>query len=397
MPGPVGGGRSGGGGGIGGGARGGGFSGGSHGGFSSGSNRTFRSGVPRGTGSFFTDSPDNPNGEEDTKKRFRNMIILVIFLAVFAGGPVISMVGNLFSDLASPSPDIWAEVDSVIVMDEEPLFDIESVPRARLDESLCKPVDVWYFDMAELFEPEGEGEMVEHALSYFYEKTGVQPLLVTANYIDGTNAPSWDTVENYLYNLYIDMFGEDEGHYIFLYFEHSDTTYTAYYIPGLDAMEVMDDEASSILMDYLEWYYQVSPSWGQMFASAFADTADTIMYVPEEYTSAVIADPDYAEVSTYPPASTVPAVEVDSSEVLTSPVVALTSEPDSAVVEDMTAYTEESTTEILWDDDITEEPEEDFISDEALGAVFVVALAVTAFVVFVLWNRRKMRRLEEDM
>ena len=219
MPGPAGGGRSGGGGGIGGGARGGGFSGGSHGGFSSGPNRTFRSGVPRGAGSFYTDSPDNPNGEEETKKRFRNMIIMVVLIAVFTGGPVLSMVGNLFSELASPSPDIWAEVDSVIGMEEEPLFDIGTAPRARLDESLCKPVDEWYLDLAELFESEGEGEMVEHALSYFYEKTGVQPLLVTANYIDGTNAPSWDTVEGYLYDLYIELFGEDEGHYIFLYFE----------------------------------------------------------------------------------------------------------------------------------------------------------------------------------
>ncbi|MBE6812158.1 MAG: hypothetical protein E7523_04675 [Ruminococcaceae bacterium] len=413
MPGPTGGGRSGGGGGIGGGARGG-FSGGSHGGFSSGSNRTFRSGVPRGAGSFYTDSPDNPNGEEDTKKRIRNMIILVIFIAVFAGGPVLSMVGNLFSDLASPSPDIWAEMDSVIVMEEEPLFDIGTAPRARLDESLCKPSNVWYLDRCGLFILSEERDDVENALAYFYEKTGVQPLLVTARSIDGQLDPDWDTVDTYLYDLYIELFGEDEGHYIFLYFMHEDDSYTLYYMPGWDAMSVVDDNASAILMDYIEWYYQESSSYGEMFASAFAEAADAIMYTAEADTSELITD--YEALSTAPPASTVPAVEVDSSEDLTVPVVELTNEvesvePDSVVIEDTTeavevtyheeiTYYEEPDSDFVWDENVTDQAVEHYITADTLKYIaggFVILLAVILFVVYILWDKKKMRDLEDDI
>ncbi|MBR3955957.1 MAG: hypothetical protein IKJ63_10845 [Clostridia bacterium] len=408
MPGPTGGGRSGGGG-----ARGGGFSGGSHGGFSSGSNRTFRSGVPRGTGSFYTDSPDNPNGEEDTKKRIRSMIIAVIFIAVFAGGPVISMVGNLFSDLASPSPDIWAEVDSVIVMEEEPLFDIGTAPRSRLDESLCKPSDVWYLDRCGLFILSEERDDVENALTYFYEKTGVQPLLVTARSIDGQLDPDWDTVDTYLYDLYIELFGEDEGHYIFLYFMHEDDSYTLYYMPGWDAMSVVDDNASAILMDCIEWYYQESSSYGEMFASAFAEAADVIMYAAEADTSELITD--YEALSTAPPASTVPAVEIDSSEDLTVPVVELTNEVESvepdSVVEDTTeavevtyheeiTYYEEPDSDFVWDEDVTDQAVDHYITADTLKYIaggFVILLAVILFVVYILWDKKKMRDLEDDI
>ncbi len=415
MPGPTGGGRSGGGGGIGGGARGGGFSGGSHGGFSSGSNRTFRSGVPRGTGSFYTDSPDNPNGEEDTKKRIRSMIIAVIFIAIFAGGPVISLVGNLFSDLgAYAEPDIWAEVASVIIGDDDRDSEYYITPvegeRTKLDESLCTPIDTWFEDNACFLANDNAVEDLDAALKYFYELTGVQPYLIILDNIDGNYDPDWETIDNYLYNRYIELFGEDEGHYIFLYFMNTDGTYTTWYCPGLYTMRIMDDNAYYILTDYLNMYYYESTTWTEMFELTFISTAEDIMRVNEDASITVPVDSGYAEMTTYPPASTVPAVEVDSSITISSPVVELTSEPENVVdstgsTADVTYHEEindyaESETEILWDDIITEDPEEHYVTADTLkylaGAV-VILIAVVLFVVFLLWQKKKMRDLEEDM
>lgn len=411
MPGPTGGGRSGGGG-IGGGARGGGFSGGSHGGFSSGSNRTFRSGVPRGTGSFYTDSPDNPNGEEDTKKRIRNMIIMVVLIAVFTGGPVISMVGNLFSDLASPSPDIWAEVASVILGDDDRDSEYYITPvkgeRTKLDASLCTPIDTWFEDHACFLANDDAVDDLDAALKYFYELTGVQPYLIILDNIDGNYAPDWETIDNYLHNRYIELFGEDEGHYIFLYFMNTDGTYTTWYCPGLYTMRIMDDNAYYILTDYLNMYYYESTTWTEMFELTFISTAENIMRVNEDASVTVPVDSGYAEMTTYPPASTVPAVEADSSITISSPVVELTSEPENVVdstgsTADVTYHEEindyaESETEILWDDIITEDPEEHYVTTDTLKYIaggFVILLAVVLFVVYILWDKKKMRDLEE--
>ncbi|MBQ3518453.1 MAG: hypothetical protein IJA31_03940 [Clostridia bacterium] len=419
MPGPTGGGRSGGGG-IGGGARGGGFSGGSHGGFSSGSNRTFRSGVPRGTGSFYTDSPDNPNGEEDTKKRIRSMIIAVIFIAVFAGGPVLSMVGNLFSDLgAYAEPDIWEEVDSVIIGDVDWDSEYYITPvegdRTKLDASLCTPIDTWYEDQAGLLSFDNESEDLEAALNYFYEWTGVQPYLLIIDNIDGNYDPDWETVDNYLYNRYIELFGEDEGHYIFLYFMNTDGTYTTWYCPGLYTMRIMDDNAYYILTDYLNMYYYESTTWTEMFEMTFIRTAEDIMRVNEDASVTVPVDSGYAEMTTYPPASTVPAVEIDSSEELTVPVVELTNEVESvepdSVVEDTTeavevtyheeiTYYEEPDSDFVWDEDVTDQAVEHYITADTLKYIaggFVILLAVILFVVYILWDKKKMRDLEDDI
>ncbi len=118
---------------------------------------------------------------------------------------------------------------------------------------------------------------VEAALAHFYEKTGVQPYLLILNEIDGDKKPGLKAVGTYLTDRYIELFGTDEGHYIFLYLAHEDTSYTLYYIPGLDAMTVVDDEVSEILLDCVEWYYQTAASYNEMFAKAFVHTADAII------------------------------------------------------------------------------------------------------------------------
>ena len=134
------------------------------------------------------------------------------------------------------------------------------------------------------------------------------------------------------------------------------------------------------------------------------------MRVNEDASVTVPVDSGYAEMTTYPPASTVPAVEVDSSITISSPVVELTSEPENIVdstgsTADVTYHEEindyaESETEILWDDIITEDPEEHYVTTDTLKYIaggFVILLAVILFVVYILWDKKKMRDLEEDI
>lgn len=334
------------------------------------------------------------------------MIIMVVLIAVFTGGPVISMVGNLFSDLASPSPDIWAEIDSVIIGDDDRDSEYYITPvegeRTKLDASLCTPIDTWFEDHACFLANDDAVDDLDAALKYFYELTGVQPYLIILDNIDGNYDPDWETIDNYLYNRYIELFGEDEGHYIFLYFTYEDTSYTTWYIPGLYTMMIMDDNAYYILTDYLNMYYCESTTWTEMFEMTFIRTAEDIMRVNEDASVTVPVDSGYAEMTTYPPASTVPAVEVDSSITISSPVVELTSEPESVEItyhEEITYY-EDPDSEIVWEENVTEHTDEIHISADVmpyLGGAAVIVLAVVLFVVFLLWQKKKMRDLEEDM
>ena len=399
MPGPAGGGRSGGGGGIGGGAsHGGGFSGGGmhSGGFHG--NRGGFNGMPVGNNRPFGFGGPRPHGNGNSGCGTAIFIVaILIFISGFlsVGGTIFGLSGNI----SNITPDyVYIEEWT----DEALTFEIESLApyagnRTKLDESLCTFSDVWYIDRNGLFSLSSERDMVENALNYFYEKTGVQPHIVTARSIDGTNAPSWDMVENYLYNLYIELFGEDEGHYIFLYFQHSDDSYTLYYIPGLDAMAVMDDEASSILMDYVEWYYHESSTYGEMFASAFTDTADAIMATAqaEESISADESQNLTEILSTAPPASTqAPETDATKESAQQSPVVAMSSEPESVEI----TYYEEATSAVVFEENSTEYYAEEYITTEDLqyiGIGFFIVLMGILIAVYVLWNKKKMRDLEE--
>ncbi len=251
MPGPVGGGRSGGG------TRAGGFSGG-NGGVYGGiyGNRNF--------GSTAAPSPYNIiSGKRDSGSAKRAIVIVVALLAVFV--TIAVLIGR-----------------EIVSSDAEQPLTIEAVERTKLSSVRCTPIDNWLEDKAGLLQSIDEKTQLEAALVHFYEKTGVQPYLLMLDSIDGDKKPDREAVETYLTNRYAELFGEDEGHYIFLYLAHRDTSYTLYYIPGLDAMTVVDDELSAMLMDCIAWYYRQTETYGEMFANAFAHTAELITYPPRE-------------------------------------------------------------------------------------------------------------------
>ena len=251
MPGPVGGGRSG---------------GGARGGGTTGSNSGVYGGVygNRNIGGTASLSPNNIiSGKRNKDIEKRAIVIIIAFLAVFIAIAVV--IGR-----------------EIVSSDAEQLLAIEAVERTKLSSVRCTPIDKWLEDKAGLLQSIDEKTQLEAALAHFYEKTGVQPYLLMLDSIDGDKKPDREAVETYLTNRYAELFGEDEGHYIFLYLAHRDTSYTLYYIPGLDAMTVVDDEVSEMLMDCMEWYYRQSSTYGEMFADAFVHTAELITYPPRE-------------------------------------------------------------------------------------------------------------------
>lgn len=400
MPGPVGGGRSGGGGGLGGGVSGG--SRPSAGGSFSGGHRPFNGG--------FRHTPEDgrPFGghrRSDTNKTAGGCLIPVIMgvfmlYILFSGGildDLLYAIRNLNGTVVQTEPysvELTAEVDWL--WEEDLSVTPNAYVREKLDASLCNPVELWFQDEANLFAYESDAYKVVNALQYFYEQTGVQPFLLTLDNIDGDHYPDWDTVETFLYDFYVGMFGADEGHYVFLYFSYADGFYTLYYIPGLDAMSVMDDNASEILMDYVDLYYQYVVSYSDLFNQAFIASADAIMEDP--------AQTDTVMSTTAPPASTEPA-ESDPANTDES-VTAQTGEP---VSEEYTSSVPSAAITQLPDENQSHTPGADIgtqttdgdvlLSDNisvkrlvffAFGAIIVATVIVLAAV----HNKKKMEELE---
>lgn len=86
----------------------------------------------------------------------------------------------------------------------------------KLSSNKCTPISSYYEDNANVF-TETEGEELEKTLKAFYKKTGVQPYLLTFYYEDFSEnyGPlNSYTLEQYAYDKYINMFLDDEGHWL---------------------------------------------------------------------------------------------------------------------------------------------------------------------------------------
>ncbi len=365
MPGPVGGGRHGGGGR----SFGGGHAGGSHTprSHSHGSAGFHRSAGVHRTGGY---APrHNPTGHRSTGGRMSGGCLLpVIVLIVF-----VLLAGKFFGRVSPSVPyaDVSVYTSAVPVVSEyltEEVIPFEDntvspnlVSRTKLDESLCKPVAVWYEDGAGLLTYASDGMQVEKALQYFYEKTGVQPYLMLLSDIDGNTNPDWSAVEQHLYDRYIELFGTDEGHYILLYYSYWDGSYDLFYIPGTDAVSVMDDNASDILLDYVELYYNTAGTYGEMFSEAFKAAANTVMGAVETQQTQQVTQ------QTEPPVV---------SEITTQNEEPTTVAPAEEPTVTQKTFTDMSVKEIAW---------------VAFGGVAVVVL----FVLVLRYRKKKTEELEK--
>ena len=137
-------------------------------------------------------------------------------------------------------------------------------------------------------EETGEG------LEDFYELTGVQPWLLLMDYDE--SIISEDDRVDFTENYYLDNFLVDdrEDVYLFVCFNDADgaMSYTCSYA-GDEAEKVMDDEATDILIDYIDTLWVEPISTDELFCRAFTLTAESLMSgKPAEY---VPAEDDTAE------------------------------------------------------------------------------------------------------
>ncbi|WP_017471321.1 hypothetical protein [Amphibacillus jilinensis] len=116
-------------------------------------------------------------------------------------------------------------------------------------------------------------------LQHFYSETGVQPHVYITEDIDGDIEPSMDDIESFSNALYDELF-TDEAHLLLVFFEPVPGEYAKHYVVGTQAQSVIDTEATDILLDYLEYYYeQDNLTDAEFFSLAFQDAANRIMEV----------------------------------------------------------------------------------------------------------------------
>ena len=111
----------------------------------------------------------------------------------------------------------------VIVLLCATLIIFSSIPR-KIPESYCKKTSSFYEDNAGIVT---NAEELNSSFEAFYENTGIQPYLYT---IKSENFPKQYgnitkyTLEDYAYDLYLDLF-KDEGHWLIVFVEFDSSPY----------------------------------------------------------------------------------------------------------------------------------------------------------------------------
>ena len=118
---------------------------------------------------------------------------------------------------------------------------------------------------------------LEEGMEAFYDETGVQPYLYLSDGVDGDPWPDTATLEGYADQLYDQLF-TDEGHLLLVYLDNGQS-WRAAYTTGSQARAVFDEEAASILRDYLDQYYTSDLTDEEYFSTAFQKTAERMMHI----------------------------------------------------------------------------------------------------------------------
>ncbi len=117
---------------------------------------------------------------------------------------------------------------------------------------------------------------LERGLETFFAETGVQPYVYILP--NGTSTSESELAAR-AEELYDELF-TDEAHFLLVFCDDGQGSYTCGYAVGSAAKTIMDDEAIGILADYLDRnYLDLSLSEEEIFADTFAQTAERIMHV----------------------------------------------------------------------------------------------------------------------
>lgn len=117
-----------------------------------------------------------------------------------------------------------------------------------------------------------------HGMRHFYNETGVQPYVHITNNINGSTDPTNDEMVSYSNALYDELF-TDEAHALLVIFEPNINYYTTYLVTGSQAKQVIDQEATDILLGYVDRYYHANMDDDEFLSKAFQDAADRMMEV----------------------------------------------------------------------------------------------------------------------
>lgn len=118
----------------------------------------------------------------------------------------------------------------------------------------------------------------EKELKYFYDKTGVQPVILFKSYDSELQTDSQKTQWAEAY--YEENF-DQENIFLYVYFAEpniDDVGYMAY-VNGYQTTSVMDSEAVDIFWNYIDRYWYTDMSTDDVLIKTYRQTADTIMKV----------------------------------------------------------------------------------------------------------------------
>lgn len=114
-------------------------------------------------------------------------------------------------------------------------------------------------------------------LKYFYQKTGVQPYIYITGDVGTDGIPEMSDIQSFGNEKYDALF-TDEAHLLLVFYENHGGYMTGV-VTGTQAKTVIDDEASDILLDYLDRNYYSDLTEDEFFSQSFRDAADRIMTV----------------------------------------------------------------------------------------------------------------------
>jgi len=122
--------------------------------------------------------------------------------------------------------------------------------------------------------------IVANAMRNFQSQTGVRPYLyITGSLPNITGTPTLAQLQSFTDQTYRQLFGNDESRMLLVVLDPEDIGGLMISAGG-NALSVIDDEAANIIYDLIDHHATVGTNWSSVFANAFNDAADTIMYRP---------------------------------------------------------------------------------------------------------------------
>lgn len=258
-------------------------SGGRSGGFSGG--RSGRGGSSGGSGGSFGGSSNRGGSHHRPRTSYRGPVIINNGGGRYRRGPVYGGGGSGCSGAGCSVIAAVVIFLVVMILILSALFSspdrgsstndipVSSIQREKLPASAVNETGYYTDELAWIH---NENELTA-GMRYFYQETGVQPYLYLIADVDGNNRPNADEIARFAEEKYEELFS-DEGHILVVFHEFG-TDFYYQYVVGSQAKVVMDNEATSILMDYIDHYYYQDISEEAMFSNVFRSTADRIMTI----------------------------------------------------------------------------------------------------------------------